>query len=264
MIISRRRWEQFGFTVRLSSFPEGSTPERAIQLVIAQGDFPDVIKSWDFPILGDFAKEGKIAALDKYFNDPENYPQFAKADKSYLAKYMTEGKIYGLPGNGWVLGDATSHNNMWIMRLNIYEKYGYPETTDELLDVMRKVKREGFPDIEGKPAIPFGMFVFPYLQKEVLYSLKDAGWEVDLQKRLMPKWASIETYEAFQYLNVLWREGMFDPGQFLMDGGTFHRKLMTASYVFGAGGGWLGSLMYDTIEERIKEYGQDSPVVQAA
>lgn len=59
----------------------------------------------------------------------------------------------------------------------------------------------------------------------MIYSLKGAGWEVDDQKRLMPPWASVQTREAFAYLNQLSREGLLDPGQFFYDVGKFYGKL---------------------------------------
>ena len=84
--------EKFG----ASFYAEGHFPTaqrtQAIDTLMAEGKMPDVIAAIPYntqglKLLTDMAKFGKTIPLDKYFNDPENYPVLAEADQDYLRAY---------------------------------------------------------------------------------------------------------------------------------------------------------------------------------
>ena len=274
MMPDANQWleDNFGFRMRHSSRPEGSSADEGLQLLVAQGQMPHVIKGVNFFTLSDFATQGRLLELDKYFDDPTNYPVYAQAEDSFMAKYVVNGRIMAIPGPGWPI-DVTGqgrpiiwHSNVWIQRLDILEAIGEPTTHDEMLEAFRAVRDGDFPDLEGEQPARFGSWGFrgPNPYRSLIYSLKGAGWEVDAQKRLMPAWASEETRDAFAYLNLLWREGHIWDGQFFTDVGKFYGMLQPASLAYAMGGTHLASLMHSTKENLRKEHGLDSAIAQEA
>ena len=187
------------------------TTDQALQLAIAESEFPDLMRNISFATMAELAAAAKLLPLDKYFNDPENYPIFAEADIQELLKFRVNGVLYGIPGFGWRIrhDDPAWVWPMWCMRLDVYKEYGYPKTSEELLATMRKVKgNEKFLDLDGNPVIPLGLHGGHALQMlgQTLSQFKGAGFQVDPQKRLMPEWASEQIYEAIKYFNLMWRE----------------------------------------------------------
>jgi len=271
-------WAQkmFGATFTIKGHtPSGSTPVQALNLVMAQGEFPDVMIGFygdeGKKLLADLAKQGKTAPLDKYFNDPKNYPVLSAADKDYLRAYSYKGQIFALPGYGWIMSKSDPWWNYgaytWIQRLDVWEKYGAPKTLTELYGVMQKVKADKtITDLEGKPTIPFGWA--PDIMGGIwgfTTTAQGAGWEVDPQKRLMPQWAAQEVYDNLKYLNMLWREGMMSPGAFTLDVNKFQEDLSKAQYAFNIGSTWCVSLMRDSvIRNKVDKLGKDNPEVKEA
>jgi len=271
-------WSQkmFGTTFTIKGHtPSGSTPVQALNLIMAQGEFPDVMIGFygdeGKKLLVDLAKQGKTAALDKYFSDPKNYPVFAEADKDYLRAYLYQGKIFALPGYGWIMKKSDPWWNYgaytWIQRLDVYEKFGAPKTLTELYAQMQKIKADKtITDLEGKPTIPFGW------QPDIMGGIQGfattaqgAGWEVDAQKRLMPQWAAQEYYNNLKYLNMLWREGMMSQGAFTLDVNKFQEDLSAARYAFDIGSTWNVSLMRDSVvRNKVDKLGKDNPETKAA
>ena len=260
--------EKFGITVsRIDKVPTGQTADQALQLLIAQDEFPDLMWNMSFTTMADLAVGGRLLPLDKYFRDSVNYPLIASACQSYMSKYKVNGQIYGLPGWEWAVKcEDVSVDILWYIRKDLYDQYGYPETTDELLELLRAVKASGLTDLNGDPVIPFQWrSAWSPVNSRVIYQLKGAGWEVDPEKRLMPEWASVQTYEAFKFLNLLWNEELLGRGQFVMDTAGFQDRLKTASFAVATGEPWYASLMGDvTIPGLVERYGLDAPETQAA
>ncbi len=260
--------EKFGITVdRIDKVPTGQTADQALQLLIAQDQFPDLMWNMPFTTMADLAAGGRLLPLDTYFRDSVNYPIIASACQSYMSKYKVNGQIYGLPGWEWAVKcEDVSMDILWYIRKDLYDEHGYPQTTDELLEVLRAVKASGLTDLNGDPVIPFQWrSAWSPVNSRVIYQLKGAGWEVDAEKRLLPEWASVETYEAFKFLNLLWNEDLLGKGQFIMDTAGFQDLLKTASIAVATGEPWYASLIADaTIPALIEEYGRDAPETKAA
>ncbi len=260
--------EKFGITVdRIDKVPTGQTADQALQLLIAQDQFPDLMWNMPFTTMAALAAGGRLLPLDKYFRDSVDYPIIASACQSYMSKYKVNGQIYGLPGWEWAVKcEDVSMDILWYIRKDIYDEHGAPQTTDDLLDVLRSVKASGLTDLNGDPVIPFQWrSAWSPVNSRVIYQLKGAGWEVDAEKRLLPEWASVETYEAFKFLNLLWNEELLGKGQFIMDTAGFQDLLKTSSIAVATGEPWYASLMADaTIPAFIEEYGRDAPETKAA
>ena len=259
--------EKFGITVdRVDKVPTGQTADQALQLLIAQDQFPDLMWNMPFTTMAALAAGGRLLPLDKYFRDSVNYPIIASACQSYMSKYKVNGQIYGLPGWEWAVKcEDVSMDVLWYIRKDLYEEHGNPQTTDELLDLLRAVKASGLTDLNGDPVIPFQWrSAWSPVNSRVIYQLKGAGWEVDAESRLLPEWASVETYEAFKFLNLLWNEDLLGKGQFIMDTAGFQDLLKTASIAVATGEPWYASLITDVVPALIEEHGRDAPQTQAA
>ena len=103
--------ESFGITLRTESgVPEGMAQPQALQLVITEGELPDVAflgQMPNFDTMVELAEEGRLLPLDKYFNDPGRYPVWSSANRTYMRRYKVGGKIMGFPRYGWTEGNPT-------------------------------------------------------------------------------------------------------------------------------------------------------------
>lgn len=260
--------ENFGVTFKITSgIPQDMTGDQALQLVLAEGEFPDLIRGVSFEMLASLADEGRLLGLDKYFEDPENFPVYTGADKSELLKFRVEGTLYGIPGYGWRVNkdDPAWVNPQWQMRKDVYEKYGYPTTSQELLDTMRKGKASGeFLNLDDEPIYWMNHQGghSPSMFERVMWQFKGAGFEVDPQKRLLPVWASEQAYEAMKYFNLMWREGMMSPGVFMMNNEKFQESMKNLSYGFNSGSTWNiavgGRGIVKQLEEKYGRYAEET------
>ena len=270
MLAVSNEWasKKFGVTFsRVDKLPPDMTSDQAIQLVIATDQFPDIMWNMSFTTMSDFAAAGRLLALDRYFDNPEGYPIIGNACDSYMAKYKVDGQISGLPGWEWAIrcSDVTV-DALWTTRRDLFEDWGPPTTTDELLDDLRRVKNSNLTDREGQPLIPFAFrTAWAGVPPRVIYQLKGAGWQMDSQHRLMPPWASEETHDSFEFLNQLWTEGLLWEGNFVSDTAAFQAQLKSGNFAFSAGEPWYSSLSADSVlPGLIEQYGRDSTEVAEA
>ena len=269
MLAVSNEWaqEKFGVTFsRVDKVPPDMTADQGLQLVIASGEFPDIMWNMPFTTMSDLAAGGRLLALDRYFDNPQGYPIIGNACDSFMSKYKVNGQIYGLPGWEWSIRCSdVAVDALWIQRKDLFEQFGTPTTTDELLTGLRRVKNSNLTDLEGDPLIPFAFrTAWAGVPPRVIYQLKGAGWQVDSQKRLMPPWASEETHDSFQFLNQLWNEGLLWEGNFVSDTAGFQAQLKVGNFAFAAGEPWYRSLMTDTIAGLVDQHGRNSSQVAQA
>lgn len=268
--------EKFGGTFKLS-LPGGEVDVvTALNRLIAEGgDFPDAVcfgyKSYDDvqiqKIIVDMAKFGKSMPLNKWFNDPENYPNLKKvtAVEDQMYGLTWQGKLYAHPAMGVYLADSPASSGIeWFMRWDALIEFGgntieeqkyVPTSLDELYDFLKQVDQLGLTDKEDKPSYGFSMGFgrnSPSEWRRVLYTMKGAGWEVDDQKRLLPQWASEETYEALKYVNMLYREGLMHPNFDILDSGAWMQSRRWARPIVNAG---MENFNPDVRQPLVREYG---------
>ncbi len=224
--------EKFGATFRLTSVPEPVSNVAALNLLVAKGEFPDVVVlGFDqYNLLAvqktitDLARRGKILPLDKYFVDEKNYPHLHRAGqvREQMLMGAYDDKIYAAPGKGTRLDDDEPAwaEPMWAVRRDIAQDHGMPEDLQQLIVTLKAIKQGApgqYTDETGQAVAPLGVYPDVDQWTSLVYQLKGAGWEVDDQMRLMPSWASQETHEALKAVNLLWREGLLHPDAFTMD-----------------------------------------------
>jgi hypothetical protein len=265
ILTEANKWlnKKFGITIRkISPMPQGTQAGQAFNLLTAKGEMPDVINGFGgleaTKFMVDLAEAGTILDLTPYFNDPQDYPIFSNADKAFLRAYMHDGKIYGFPTFGWPRdGKSGSYGTEWAIRDDIIEKYGRPTTMMEVLEVAKKIKADGITDANGEQGYPFAIHMFPEepagAVPGILGSTFGSGWEVDQQKRLMPVWASKEYKDALNWLNVMWREGLMNPGQWMTDQETLGDHYNVSKYGIVYGPTWVNAQYSTILRKQIDE-----------
>ena len=279
--------DNFGITVRMSGPPSGVERLQALMLLIAEGKFPDVmglkLPLEDRPVrlaIQTLAQAGRLLPLDKYFDDPERYPNLATIGREYMDAYrFAGGKIYASPGDNTRLSpdDWVETYLLWGIQRRVYEKYGAPSSSAELIELWSALKKDPtFVDLDGQPGWPVSVdtrFDEAYggfrALDATIYMTKGAGWEVAAvggAKTLLPKWASEETYESLKFWNVVYREGYMPPYAFMIDTDRWYEDVMAGKYATFPGiaqGGGVGHSSR-VAAARVKEFGKDDPKTKEA
>lgn len=271
MLVEANEWakEKFGCTFKIQSLAEGSTPTQGLNLLMAKGELPDVMRLGSITniatknLISKLYDDGKLAELDKFFNMPIELPTLAKSDMDYMSAYKYKGKIVAFPGYGASLGKDTppSISNVWMNRFDIAKENrdNLPTSADELYDMLKKIKGN-YVNINGEPIIPLG--IYPDKNQSTLTTaikhLKGAGWQSTADGKYVPEWASMEIYESLKFMNKLWSEGLMDAALWTLDKEKYKERLRTGSYGITMNGAWISAVPQEKIMSIVKEYGQDS------
>lgn len=132
---------------------QGSTGSEAFQILLASGDYPDMIEhTWsEYPGGGDQAiKDGVIIALNDYMKEyAPNYYNYmegeAAKENNYQFKAATisnEGNYYGFKNLN--VGNYRTYNGLYV-RKDLLDKWGLdiPTTLDEWQNVLKTAKENG-------------------------------------------------------------------------------------------------------------------------
>ncbi len=100
---------------------------------ISVNSAPDIFISWGGGFSKPFVDAGKVLQLDDYISDDLK----SKFIPAYNEAMTYDGKLYGLPFNGWV--------GILFCNSELFEKNGiaYPETFDDLLSAVGKFREKG-------------------------------------------------------------------------------------------------------------------------
>ncbi len=155
----------------------GTTGKESFQILLASGDYPDMIEHWwnEYPGGGDQAiKDGVIISLNKYMEEyAPNYYNYmegeAAKENGYMYKADTisfEGNYYGFKNLN--VGVYRNFAGLYV-RKDLLEKWGLdiPTTLDEWEEVLKTAKENGIKyPLTGKSTLlePYGTNFFntPY------------------------------------------------------------------------------------------------------
>ena len=142
-----------GINVEFIHPAQGSTGGEAFQILLASGDYPDMIEHWwnEYPGGGDQAiEDGVIIALNDYMKDnAPNYYNYLEGEKakennySYKAAAISSnGNYYGFKNLN--VGNYRAFNGLYI-REDLLNKWGLdiPETLDDWETVLKTAKDNG-------------------------------------------------------------------------------------------------------------------------
>ena len=109
-------------------YPSGAEGGQKLTMEMASNSLPDFISfdgSWTQLI-----SEKKVIALDKYFNDPKNYPSLSKMDKDTVNLFReADGHIYKIPIQHGSVKNVPATNVFWNgagwwVRVDVLKKAG--------------------------------------------------------------------------------------------------------------------------------------------
>lgn len=202
-------FEETGIKLDYEIVPFSSYDDKK-NILLATNNWPDVayIKVED---VATYAPTGIFQPLLQYVNE-ETMPNFYRFWKQYpeMKKYLLDGELYVFP----VIQREESANGFGpVIRTDLLEKHNLknPETFDELLDVLTKLKQI-YPD-----SIPWtGRKGTSQLLKTTSYMLgsgyEQVGIYYDFDKgRYVFGPASQEFKAVLSYLNEAYERGVLDP-----------------------------------------------------
>ena len=218
-------------------FGAGNSEDR-IGIMIASGDYPDIICSSDKII----DAGGGVDITDKI----KNYPNIMKLIGNDINKlqYRDTGKIYTLWDNGTIVGESTATENSgtgFFIQKAVLEEFGYPtiKTLDEYFEVIERYV-EKYPQINGMPTIGytiladgwrnFGLGNPPYF---LAGNPNDGSCVVDKETLEAFDLSTDDISKKFyQKINEINAKGLLDPESCVMNYDQYMSKL-SAGNVLG-------------------------------
>ncbi len=214
------------------SHPVGGD-EQAIPLMIASGDYPDLIFG-----KGDINKlieAGAVIALDELIEEKgDNVKKMYGDQLSRLKNSLDDPYIYHL-GTGGVENEAYKTSGTASLQLEVLKELGYPEIkTLEDYEAAIKTYIEKYPEIDGQKTIGLSLLGSDWRWLITVGNpagfaagLQDDGqWTVDDKTaETTYKFQLPEVKEYFKWLNHMNDEGLLDPESFTQKGDTYIAKL---------------------------------------
>lgn len=198
--------EQSGVQVKWTPIPRGQEADK-FNVLVASGQAPDLITSYDRNMLARFVSQGVAQPIDDYID------QYSVSYKKYIAEhpelkpYVTfEGKTYAIAS----LRNTQAQTMIWIRqdwldRLNLK----LPTTVDELVEVA-KAFRDKDPDNNGKQdTTPIAMSNAYSAVLDDLFAARGGEWFLEDGKATLSFFTD-RYKEALTFRKLLYSEGLVD------------------------------------------------------
>ena len=177
-----------------------------LNLMMAAGDAPDLIFTYDAVLVANYANQGGLADLTKYMQSAPTLSKFIGKDA--LSYGVFDGKQYAIPGKRQMLGiSGTWIRKDWLDKLGL----PVPKTRDEWLNAVKAFKEKD-PGKVGANLMPIGD---TGLSWNIAYSFykpsteRDrAAWVGPSSTRAFHDLAIPGTKEALKYGNMLHNAGL--------------------------------------------------------
>jgi len=250
----------------------GADVTQQVNLKLAGGALSDAITMSGGNVLWALLiNQKKLIPLDKYFNDPTNYPNLAKIDKRTIDFWRaSDGHIYFVPvqyepvleepsawqGNCmglWVRDDTLTMagtTSDGIKTLSGFESY--------------LTKLNGMTDSKGRKIIPLSLggenFAGLYLVMSMFGVVggTQGGWNELADGTVVQDYQTAGFKQAWQWLNKMYRGGMLDQETPTQKNDLYLEKLNSLRYAALLFGGWDFPNAYVA-----KEHGIDSATTYA-
>lgn len=205
--------EKTGVTLEIEAPPISNFTDR-LQLVMASGDLPDIIYTWEFDQNYEkWAKDGLILPLDEYIEDYPNLMANISKDQWEKARVGgSEGSIYGVPRTHVEPTWGVISNDEWLEKLGV----SMPTTPEEAYEYGKLVATQD-PDGNGKNDTflysPYGLWadcwmIFPFLPFSLQHAasyLPDRDGEYKIKEKM-------DGYMPYlDFMRKMYTEGIIDP-----------------------------------------------------
>ena len=205
--------EKTGVTLEIEAPPISNYTDR-LQLVMASGDLPDIIYTWEFDQNYEkWANDGLILPLDEYIED---YPNLmANISEGQWGKARVggaDGQIYAVPRPTGSASWGVISNDEWLEKLGV----DMPTTPEEAYEYGKLVATQD-PDGNGKNDTflysPYGLWadcwmIFPFLPFSLQHAasyLPDRDGEYKIKEKM-------DGYMPYlDFMRKMYAEGIIDP-----------------------------------------------------
>lgn len=220
----------------------------------ASGEYPECFVYITHAAVYNWGRNIKYANLDKYYNDPVNFPRLYEIKQKYertLKPLIWDGHITGFPTRiNYKVGQANPDINYtagWWIRDDILAALGgkRPTTLDEFTEMLRKIKAGNFKAPNGQPIIPLLLPPADWYSQCIFFQTFGLNWIGMTKDGWYQFWGMTKQgYQAMKYANQLYNEGLIDKEWVTQTEEIYQEKLRNGSAAVIVG--WLG---YDIIED---------------
>lgn len=223
--------EKTGVTLEVEYTIDNSAEKLGIML--SAGDYPDLLLSINNDTVAQYAESNALVVLDDYIDQYGKNINAVFGDKIGAMRSESDGNIYGFNREYGEMG-ADSLVNMQV-QIALLEEFDYPQITylSELTDLIEQYIAK-YPQIEGQDTLglmsPGSGWVFNINFNNA--ALRASGYQDDGNYYIDPDTLEaslgITTDSAKKYLqwvNELYRKGLFDLESFNLDMPTANEKL---------------------------------------
>ena len=229
--------EQTGITIEWTLVPNVDRPQR-LNLMLASGNVTDVIQGGiPTPLLIEYADQGVIVPITQYiWEEAVYYQRMLEAHPGVISLTTApDGEIYAMQNVTLALGNQMPArmwvNTEWMEELGLDN----PTTTDEFADMLRAFRDNAPVDNPTASIIPMmgntnawharaSVWVLnAFVQYHATGTVGEAEpWIV--RDGIVSTAINTEEYrEGLRFLNMLVREGLYDPASFTQDQGTWRQ-----------------------------------------
>ncbi|MCU6711220.1 sugar ABC transporter substrate-binding protein [Paenibacillus sp. J5C_2022] len=229
------------FNVKLNKIVYDVDKKEKLNLMLASGDYPEVITGLSAEDVAKWAAQGKAIELSEYIEKqaPNIKSQLGDWYSSYFDK---DGKLYGLPRYWGILPipDYSAH-----IRYDWWTAMGSPafETPEQYFDLLKQMQQQHATNSNGETTYALSSYA-PVTKNMVptlagMYGLKDSFKVTDEGE--FTHWVNTdEGLELTKYINRFYREGLLDPDMFVNKFENWKAKFSTER-VMGHIGAWWQS-----------------------
>ena len=238
-VLQKHVKEKFGVDLRIDCINKSSYAEK-VNVMIASGDFPDIIDSRAIPRLGEAVDGGLLLSVDDLLAEDELWSQ---ADPDIFLKFSYSDQVYGLPV---VMDkpDGIYYRTDWLENLGL----SVPTNAEELYQVM-KAFTEQDPDGNGADDTYGLSMSSEYNQAGPLWQLflpanptgTEWGFYIDTETGEADNvfYHREDMIEALNWFRKLYDEGILDPEFVLTTSEDAESKFIT-----GKSGCWLKGVLW--------------------
>lgn len=215
-----------------------------VNLMLAAGTAPDVIRTYDAQRVSDYAQKGGLCDLTDYVDQLD--PYYLEANEEVIKMVQIDGKQFALPGVWSYHGKS---HEMYI-RQDLVEGVGkkLPTNREELIDVLYAIK-DKYPDI-----VPYG---FSGEMSAVNYTLFLLSYTSRSDERINYQYEPTYTIvlkpghkEGLKQLNQMYLDGLIEQ-DFAQDtnGSSYNKNVANGKYAFITDNGSESMDAYKTAED---------------
>lgn len=251
-IVTQELMQKTGIIWDAVEVGSGADVAQQLNLKLAGGDIADALTlSGNSVLWARLINEKWVIPLDKYFDDPTNYPNLAKIDKRTIDFWRAaDGHIYFVPtGYEPVLDQPSAWQGnaqgLWV-RNDLLQKAGVSlddiRTLEGFEAYLRKLK--GMTDDSGREIIPLSLGGENFAGLEVVMSIfgvvgnSTGGWNEQPDGTVVQDYQLPGFKQAWQWLNKLYRDGLLDMETTTQKRDLYLEKVNSLRYGTFLFGGW--------------------------